>query len=122
MALSSTTANIKDELNERRQILQKTRNERDELRLEVEKLRSIPDPETATGAGAAEDTDGGNVHQGAEDQDIPSHEQEPRGLQTPTADLNENIQDADTESDVDGQGSPTNAAPELTLQKEGSNT
>ena len=63
LALSNTTANIKDELNEARQILQTTRDERDELRLEVEKLRSIPDPETATAAGATEDTDAGNVHQ-----------------------------------------------------------
>ena len=88
LALSTTTANIKDDLNETRQILQKTRDERDELRLEVEKLKSIPDPKTATGAGAAEDTDTGNVHQEAEDQDIPNHEQEPRDLQAPTTDLN----------------------------------
>ena len=101
LALSTTTANIKDELNETRQILQTTRDERDELRLEVEKLRRTPDPETGTGAGAAEDTDKGNVHEEAEDLDIPSHEQAPRDLQAPTADLNENIQDADTESDVD---------------------
>ena len=92
--LSTTTANIKDDLNETRQILQTTRDERDardELRLEVEKLRSIPEPDAATAAGAAEDTDGGNAHQEAEDQDIPNHEQEPRDLQAPTADLNENL-------------------------------
>ena len=88
LALSNLTANIKDELNETRQILQTTRDERDELRIQVEKLRSIPDPETATGAGAAEDTDTGNVHQEAEDQDIPNHEQEPRDVQAPTTDLN----------------------------------
>ena len=87
LALSNTTANIKDELNETRQILQTTRDERDELRLEVEKLRSISDPETATAAGATEDTDAGNVHQETEDQDIPNHEQEPRDRQTPTTDL-----------------------------------
>ena len=121
LALSTTTANNKDDLNETRQILQTTRDERDELRLEVEKLRSIHDPETATEAGAAEDTDRGNLHQEAEDQDIPSHEQEPRDLQAPTADLNENTQDADTESDVDGPGSTTNAAPEGPRQREGSN-
>ena len=74
LTLSNTTANIKDELNETRQILQTTRDERDELRLEVGKLKSIPDPETATGAGAAEDADTGNVHQEADDQDIPNHE------------------------------------------------
>ena len=91
LALSNTTASIKDELNETRQILQTTRDERDELRLEVEKLRSIPDPETATGAEAAEDTDTRNVHKEAEYQDIPSHEQEPRDLKAPTADLNENL-------------------------------
>ena len=123
LALSNTTANIKDELNETRQILQTTRDERDELRLEVEKLRSIPDPETATAAGAAEDTDAGNVHQEAEDQDIPNHEQEPRDLQAPTTDRNgTNIQDTDTESEVDEWGSTTNAAPESPLQREGSNT
>ena len=44
--LSNTTANIKDDLNETRQILQTTRDERDELQLEAAKLRSIPDPET----------------------------------------------------------------------------
>ena len=122
LALSNTTANIKDELNETRQILQTTRDERDELRLEVEKLRSIPDPETATAAGATEDTDAGNVHQEAEDQDIQNHEQETRELQVPTTDLNgTNIQDTDTESEVDERGSTTNAAPELPLQKDGSN-
>ena len=122
LALSNTTANIKDELNETWQILQTIRDERDELRLEVEKLRSIPDPETATGAGAAEDTNTGNVHQEAEDQDIPNHEQEPRDLQTPTTDLNgKNIQDTDTESEAGGRGSTTNAAPEWPLQREGSN-
>ena len=90
LALSNTAANIKDDLNETRQILQTTRDERNELRLEVEKLRSIPDPETATGTGGgAEDTDAGNVHQEAEDQDIPSHKQEPRDLKAPPADLNE---------------------------------
>ena len=88
LALSNTIANIKDDLNETMQILQTTRDERDELQLEVEKLGRIPDPETATGAGAAEDTDTGNVHQEAEDQDIPNHEQEPRDLQAPTTDLN----------------------------------
>ena len=117
LALATTTANIKDDPNETRQILQTTRDERDELRLEVEKLRRTPDPETATGAGAAEDADRGNVHQEAEDQDIPSHEQEPRELQSPTADLNENIQDADAESDVDGLGSTTNTAPEGPRQR-----
>ena len=121
LALTTTTANIKEDLNEKRQVLQTTRNERDEIRLEVEKLRRTPDPETATGAGAAEDTDKGNVRQEAEEQDIPSHEQEPRDLQAPTVDLNENIQDSDTESDVDGQGSTTNAAPERPRQREGSN-
>ena len=49
LALSNTTANIKDNLNETRQIFQTTCDERDELQLEVEKLRRIPDPETATG-------------------------------------------------------------------------
>ena len=44
----------------------------------------------------------------------------PRDLQAPTADLNENIQDADTESDVDRQGSTTKAAPEGPQQREGS--
>ena len=122
LALSNTTADIKDDLNETRQILQTTRDERDELRLEVGKLRSIRDPETATGAGAAKDTDRGNVHQEAEDQDIPNHEQEPRDLQASTTDLNgTNIQDTDTESEVDERGSTTNAAPELPLQREGSN-
>ena len=122
LALSNTTANIKDELNETRQILQTTRDERDELRLEVEKLRSIPDRETATAAGATEDTDAGNVHQEAEDQDIPNHEQETRELQVTTTDLNgTNIRDTDTESEVDEGGSTTNAAPELPLQREGSN-
>ena len=85
LALSTMTANVKDDPNETRQILQTTRDERDEPRLEVEKLRSIPDPETATGAGAAEDTDRGNFHQEAEDHDIANHEQEPRNLQPPTA-------------------------------------
>ena len=122
LAFSNTTANIKDELNETRQILQTIRNERDELRLEVEKLRSIPDPETVTGAGAAEDTDTGNVQQEAEDQDIPNHEQEPRDLQAPTTDLSgKKIQDTDTESEVDERGSTTNAAPEWPVQREGSN-
>ena len=121
MVLSTTTDNIKDDLNGTRQILQTTRDERDELWLEVEKPGRIRDPETATGVGAAEDTDWGNVHQKAGDQDVPSHEQVPRDLQTLTADLNENIQDADTESDVDGQGSTTNAAPEVPRQREGSN-
>ena len=120
LALSTTTANIKDDLNETAQILQTTRDERDELRLEVEKHRRTPDPETATEAGAAEDTGREHVHEGAEDQDIPSHEQEPRDLQAPTADLNENIQDTDTESDVNRQGSTTNAAPEGPRQREGS--
>ena len=87
----------------------------------MEKLRRSPDQKTATVAGAAEDTDRGNVHQEAEDQDIPSHEQAPRDLQASTADLNENIQDADTESDVDGQGSTTNAALEGPCEREGSN-
>ena len=119
LALSNTTANIKDGLNETSQILQTTRDERDELRLEVEKLRSIPDPETASGAGAAEDTDSGNVHQEAEDQDIPNHEQEQRDLQAPTTDLNgTNIQDTDTESEVDERRSTTNAAPGLPRQRE----
>ena len=121
LALSTSTANIKDDLYETRHILQTTRDERDELRLEVEKLRRTPDLATATGAGAAEDADRGKVHQEAEDQDILSREQEPRNLQAPTADLNENIQDADTESDVDGQGSTTNAALEGPRQREGSN-
>ena len=122
LALLNTTANIKDDLNETRQILQTTRDERGELRLEVEKLRSIPDPETATAAGAAEDTDAGNVNQEAEDHDIPNHEQERRDLQAPTTDLNgTNIQDTDTESEVDERGSTTNAAPEFPLQREGSN-
>ena len=115
LALSNTTANIKDDLNETRKILQTTRDEREE------KLRRIPDPETATGAGAAEDTDTGNIHQEAEYQVILDNEQEPRDLQAPNADLNEEkIQDADTESEVDGQGSTTNAAPEWPLQREGS--
>ena len=88
----------------------------------MEKLRSIPDPETATAAGAAEDTDAGNVHQEAEDQDIPNHEQEPRDLQAPTTNLNgTNIQDTDTVYEVDERGSTTNAAPEWPLQREGSN-
>ena len=64
----------------------------------------------------------GNVHQEAEDEDIPNHEQEPRDLQAPTTDLNgKNIQDTDTESEVDERGSTTNAAPEWPLQREGSN-
>ena len=122
LALSNTTANIKDEQNETRQIPQTTRDERDELRLEVAKLRSIPDLETATAAGAAEDTDRGNVRQEAEYQDIPNHEQEPRDLQVPTTDPNgTNIQGTDTDSEIDERGSTTNASLELPLQREGSN-
>ena len=62
-ALLNTTANIKDDVNETMQILQTISDERGDLQLEIEKLRSIPDPETATRAEAAEDTDEGNVHQ-----------------------------------------------------------
>ena len=62
LALSNTTANIKDDLKETRQIIQTTRDERDELQLEVEKPRRIRDPETETGAEAAVYIDTGKVN------------------------------------------------------------